>query len=296
MTSLETLPHILGDAKFIARFENNSPEWLELRSRGIGGSDVATISGLNKWESAATLWYKKSGLIDSVKEDNGAMEWGRRLEAPILEKFIEDNPQLEVYTDCGTWVNKDREYQIVNPDGLFKDENGDWGIIEIKTARFADDWAAGVPVYYLTQVQYYLNAFGFKRAFVAVLISGSDYRVFEVQASPLQQSVDLENVERFIASVESKTKPDWDGSDSTYETVRKLHPQIEDDEIEIGELADVYALTKLAADEAANALQLVKTQILDMMGNSKKATSRGKWVFSRQAKGQGVPYLVEKRG
>lgn len=296
MTSVKTLPHVLGDAVFIAKFENNSPEWLELRSRGIGGSDVATISGLNKWESAATLWYKKSGLIDSLKEDNSAMEWGRRLEAPILEKFIEDNPQLEVYTDCGTWRNQEREYQIVNPDGLFQDENGDWGVVEIKTARFGDDWADGVPVYYLTQVQYYLNAFGFKRAFVAVLISGSDYRCFEVQASPLQQSVDLENVERFLESVGSKTKPDWDGSESTYETVRKLHPLIEDSSVELGELFNAYTHAKAAADGASNALQFIKTEILDMMGHAKKATFNGKHVLSRQAKGQGLPYLVEKRG
>lgn len=296
MTSVKTLPEILGDAKFIARFENNSPEWLELRSKGIGGSDVSTIVGLNKWESAATLWYKKSGLIDSHIEDNPAMEWGRRLEQPIMEKFIDEHSELDVFTDCGTWVNQSRPYQIVNPDGLFKDADGNWGIIEVKTARFADDWSDGVPNYYLTQVQYYLSAFGFDRAFVIVLISGSDYRCFEVAASPMQQSIDLHDVERFIDAVEKKIKPDWDGSDSTYETVRKLHPQISDDEVEIGTLFDVYSLTKAAADEASNALQLVKSQILDLMGTAKKATSRGKHVFNRQAKGQGLPYLVEKRG
>lgn len=296
MTSEKTLPHVLGNAEFIARFENNSPEWLELRSRGIGGSEVSTICGLNKWESAVTMFYKRTGKIDSERPDSEPMYWGRALEAPIMNRFIEDNPQLEVYTDVGTWVNRKRDYQIVNPDGIFKDENGEFGIIEIKTARYPDDWMNGVPDYYRTQVQYYLNAFGFKRAYVAVLFSGSDYKCFELAADSFQQSVDLERVEEFLAAVKDDKVPDWDGSDSTYETVRKLHPLIEDDEVELGSLYEIYTAAKTDAAQYAERLQTVKVQILDLMHSAKKGTYNGVHVVSRQAKGQGLPYLVEKRG
>ena len=296
MTSLETLPQVLGNAEFIARFDNNSPEWLELRSRGIGGSEVSTIVGLNKWESAVTMFYKRTGKIATERPDSEPMYWGRALEAPIMNRFIEDNPQLKVYTDVGTWINRKRDYQIVNPDGIFETEDGEFGIVEIKTARYPDDWANGVPDYYRTQVQYYMNAFGFQHAYVAVLFSGSDYRCYELAADSFQQSVDLERVEDFLAAVKENKAPDWDGSDSTLETVRKLHPTIEDSEVEIGALYEEYAAARRDITTYTEDLNRLKGQILDKMGNAKKATFNGQHVLSRQAKGQGTPFLVEKRG
>ncbi len=296
MTSLETLPQVLGNAEFIARFENNSDEWLELRKQGIGGSEVSTICGLNKWESAVTMFYKRTGKITSEREVSEAMYWGTALEEPILNRFIKDNPQLKVYTDVGTWVNRKRDYQIVNPDGIFQTEDGEFGIIEIKTARYPDDWANGVPDYYKTQVQYYLNAFGFQHAYVAVLFSGSDYRVYELAADAFQQSVDIEKVEEFLAAVKENKAPDWDGSDSTMETVRKMHPSIVDDEVELGDLFLEYVATKNAKEYTDGVHSRIKVEILARMGLAKKATYDGKHVLSRQAKGQGTPFLVEKRG
>jgi hypothetical protein len=33
-----------------------------------------------------------------------------------------------------------------------------------------------------------------------------------------------------------------------------------------------------------------------LMGTAKKGTIDGEWAFTRQAKGQGTPFLVAKRG
>ena len=38
-------------------------EWLEDRRKGIGGSDVGALLGLNKYKSPYTLWAAKSGLL-----------------------------------------------------------------------------------------------------------------------------------------------------------------------------------------------------------------------------------------
>ncbi|TGY23723.1 endonuclease, partial [Enterococcus hirae] len=35
-------------------------EWFEDRKRGIGGSDVATVLGLNKYKSPYQLWLEKT--------------------------------------------------------------------------------------------------------------------------------------------------------------------------------------------------------------------------------------------
>lgn len=35
-------------------------EWLRWRKKGIGGSDVSAILGINKWTSAIELWLDKT--------------------------------------------------------------------------------------------------------------------------------------------------------------------------------------------------------------------------------------------
>lgn len=290
-----TLPQVLGDAEFVANYESNTPEWLELRKTGFGGSEVATCLGLNPWESALTLWYKRTNRIDSEVPDNDAMEWGRLLEPVIMDKFRGKHPELEIFDKVGTWRNKDREYQLVNPDGIYRDADGNYGIIEIKTAAYKDDWAYGVPKYYKTQVQYYLNAFGFDHAYVVLLVAGRGYFEYELPADDFQQSIDLAAVERFLKCVENDTQPDWDGSNSTYETIRKVHPLIEDGSVELDELYVLYKNYKAAAAAADSKLTEIKSQIMDAMGSVKNGTYDGKTVMTRTAKGQGLPYLMEKR-
>jgi len=295
MTQNEALAQI-DSATHLGTFDSGSPEWHQLRSKGIGGSQVGTIAGLNKWESCYTAWAKFTGKIDSEIPDSPAMEWGRRLESVVLEKFKDEHPELDVIDEVGTWQNQERPYQIANPDGIAMDEFGNLSVIEIKTARFPDDWDNGVPLYYLTQVQWYLSCLDIQRAYVAVLIGGSDYREFEIEADYFQQRADIALVEQFLAAVENDKAPDWDGSQSTYETVRRIHPDIQDDEVELGELGS-KALEALEKENAAKSEALaLKSQVLDKMGFAKRGLVNGQHVFSRQSRGTGVPFLVTKKG
>lgn len=238
MTQINALEQI-DEATHLGTFDSGSAEWHELRNQGIGGSLVGTIAGLNKWESPYTAWAKYTGKISSEIPDNNAMEWGRRLESVVLDKFADEHPELEVIRDVGTWQNIERPYQIANPDAIVSDEHGNLAVVEIKTARFPDDWENGVPLYYLTQVQWYLSCLGIQRAYVAVLIGGSDYREYEIDADNFQQWADIKLVEQFLAAVEIDTAPDWDGSESTYQTVRTMRPDIYDAEVELGDLGEL---------------------------------------------------------
>lgn len=295
MTHIEPLEQI-EIAQHLGTFESNSPEWHHLRSQGVGGSLVGTIAGLNKWESPYTAWAKYTGQIDDSIPQSPAMEWGHRLEAVVLDKFQDEHPELEVIREVGTWQNLERPYQIANPDAIATDEHGNLVVIEIKTARFPDDWANGVPLYYTTQVQWYLSTLGIQRAFVAVLIGGSDYREFEIEADHFQQEADIALVERWLEHVKNDEAPDWDGSMSTYETVRKMHPEIQDEEVELGDLgAETLAAIDKENDAKAEALKL-KSQVLDKMGLAKRGLVDGQHMFSRQARGTGSPFLVTKKG
>lgn len=283
-------------AEHIGNFDNGSTEWHEARAKGIGGSEVGTICGLNKWESPYTLWAKKTGKIPVSFEQNEAMEWGTRLEPVILDKFEDAHPELELHREVGTWHHPEREWQIANPDGIYLTNDGTFGIVEVKTAQYEDEWSDGVPRYYETQVQWYLQTFGYSHAYVIALFHGNRYREYEVEASPIAQDYALNEVEKFRKFLTTDAEPDFDGTSSTYETVRVMHPDITDDEVELGYLGVQYFQLDEQFKVAEAQLKELKSRILDAMDTAKRGTVEGIWTFSRQARGTGAPYLVVKRG
>lgn len=286
------------DANHMGLFTDRE-EWLKVRESGIGGSEVSTICGLNKWESAYTLWCKKTHRLEAPDlSGKEPVEWGNRLEPVIIDKFADEHPELVVHRDCGTYSNKERPWQRANPDGLYSDDEGNLGILEIKTAQFEDDWIDGIPKYYYTQVQWYMQALGLGEGIVAVLFHGNKYREFPIVANSLEQDVNLERVLMFCEHLEHDTPPVWDDSESTYETLRTIHPDIDPDAtVEVEELGLEYAQLDQAAKQAYAKLQHVKNQIMARMGNAKTATVFGEPKFIRSARGDsGAPYLQPKKG
>ena len=63
-------------------------EWLELRRQSIGGSDAASVVGLNPWKSRFTLFYDKKNKIEDAA-DNEKMRQGRDLENYVAKRFCE---------------------------------------------------------------------------------------------------------------------------------------------------------------------------------------------------------------
>jgi putative phage-type endonuclease len=285
-------------AHLVGNFDSSQPEWHELRKGKIGGSMVGTIAGLNKWESAVTAFYKFTGQIDDSIPDSPAMEWGRRLEATVIDKFEDEHPELVVHRDVGTWVHNERPYQLANPDALLE-RDGELGVLEIKTARYSDDWVDEqgewrVPPYYLTQVQWYLSTLGLKWAYVAVLFSGSDYKEFEVRANPFQQQIDISLVENFLSLIEKNTPPAWDGAANTYETARRLHPEIDSSEVELGQLGADYLQAAIEAQEATERLTKLKSEVVAEMKTAKVGLIGGVPHFWRRSRMGGTPFLVAK--
>ncbi len=303
MSKVNDTPYadVLGTARRTKSFKQDSPEWHELRASGIGGSEVAAICGISPWTSAFTLWAEKTKRVERERLESEAAEWGTRLEDVIRDKFAEKHPELKVYNDKSSWANVDRPWQLSNVDGFYEDAVGNRGILEIKTAAYEDDWKDGagnwvVPQYYMTQVQWYLQTFGFDEAWVAVLFAGRKYIEIEVKANPFQQEMNLIEAERFRKYWLEDKQPDWDGSTSTLETVRKMHPEINGDEHELGELGLQYLDEIAAFDKATERLNEIKSRVLHAMGNAKRGTIEGAWRLTRQARNGGTPYLVNKKG
>lgn len=290
-------------ARALPYAEPQSDLWHEHRKGRLGGSEIAAIAGESKYESAYSLWAKKLDLIPSAVADNEPMYWGRKLESVIIDRFADDNPQYRVFRDVGTWVNKKHDFMLANPDAIYQMANGDFGVLEIKTARFEDDWgkpelgADGVPRYYQTQVQWYLATLGLQFATLAVLISGSDYRTYEIEADHLWQYHDFARAQEFMTCIETKKAPAWDGSESTLQAVKLQHPDIDPDlAVELGDGGMHFYQAQEKLEQQKQEVNQLQAELLSFMGNARIGLVHDIPIYIRTARKGGTPYLTKKKG
>jgi putative phage-type endonuclease len=285
-------PENFPQATHLGNFESDSPEWHEARKHSIGGSEIGTIMGLNPWESAYTLWAKKLELIPNSFQENWAIRLGKAFEEPILKLFGQQHPELEIYR-AGSFVSKEFEFMHANPDAMARNkETGEWIVIEIKTARY--NWDA-LPAHYACQVQHYMHVMGVSKAIV-VAVAGMDWFEYEVEADEFVQLTQADYATMFHKSLTDGTRPEWDGSESTYQTVRQQHPQIDDTEVELGTLGLQLKNAQAMLEESQSQVNLLKSMVLDTMQYAKtgfvlKDGQKIK-IATRQARRDGVPYLV----
>lgn len=294
---MSLLEQLLDKSKavLIGEFENQSPEWHELRSQGIGGSQVGTILGLNQWESAYTLWAKLTGKIPESFEQNEKMYWGTVLEPVIREEWSKQYPAHKIWL-TGTWADG---YRHANPDGILQLTDPvtgevEFGLLEIKTAGYRWD---EVPPQYYAQCQWYMHLLGLKWCNLVVLFQGNTLETFLFDYDPEFAENMVKRVDEFWAGVQADNAPNWDGSQSTYETVRAMHPDIVDDEVELGQLGVTLLLKQAALDHAQEELNQIKSIILDFMGKAKYGLVDGKVLATRSSRSGGTPYLtISKKG
>lgn len=181
-------------------------EWLAQRRTGIGGSDVAPILGMSKWTTPLQVYEDKIG-IGQEQEDNPAMKWGRIHEPSIRQEYAETTGRT-VYVPDGIIAHPKYPFMLASIDGITDDDR----VFEAKTARSADGWgepgSADVPEAYALQVQHYLAVTGKQIADVAVLIGGSDFRIYTLEADKDLQEMLYEAESQFWSRVLARNPPE----------------------------------------------------------------------------------------
>lgn len=163
----------------------NHEAWLENRKAGIGSSEVATIVGLNPYETPFQLWQRKTHRTPP-KDENFFMKAGHYLEDAVA-RFYEDESGRKVIARSAAedlYIHPNFEWARVSPDRLFwldeKRSGDNKGILECKTTQREID-PDNLPPYWFTQVQYQLGVMGRDQASLAWLSAGRtfDYRDIE---------------------------------------------------------------------------------------------------------------------
>lgn len=282
-------------ATLIGHFEPGSAEWHAARANGLGGSEIAPVLGLSPWESRFSLWHRKAGYAPPVQE-TPEMEWGKRLEPVILAKYRDQHPELDFRMRNGTFVNDDRPYQIANPDLLAAEK-----VVEAKYSMFGDGWGEPgtdeIPIYYRTQVLWYLDVLGMDVADLCVLIGGCDYREYTITWDETEAQQLRAAAEEFLHTIEVGERPDIDEHSATYQVIRDMHPLIDEADIDLpDEIAEQFIRARVALHGAEEAEQLARSLVADAMGNARCAIWDGQTIARRQARGEtGTPYIVAAR-
>lgn len=136
--------------------------FLAERRKGLGGSDVAAILGLDPRTTPYKVWCEKVGRELPEKANTHAMRRGNFLEAAVLRRYAkmvnpaEVVPQVPHCADGG-WRRGNQDARIVMPDGTRR-------CLEIKSVNrhvFKEDWGEPwtdeVPDRALCQGLWYAN-------------------------------------------------------------------------------------------------------------------------------------------
>lgn len=157
-------------------------QWLELRYDGLGGSDIASVMGLSKWNTPLNVFNEKT-TRHSDFEGNQFTEWGNRLE-DVLGQAYAEKTGLKVRKRNALLVNSNYPWLFANVDRLIV---GHKKGLEIKTgsAYASSDWGDEgtdqVPDYYKTQAYAYMIVTGYRSWDFAVLLGGNDFRIYTVE-------------------------------------------------------------------------------------------------------------------
>jgi putative phage-type endonuclease len=172
----------------MARIEiqQGSVEWLVLRKSKIGGSDIASVLGVNPYKSRFALFKEKLSPVDQSLND--AMRHGRDTEEEARnffnETFQEDfSPAVFI---CDEW-----EGAIASLDGI--SSNGK----VIEELKCPTSEKSGVPIYYEVQCQWNLMCSKAEVCYFRYYWKDKTYKNYIIKANREMQEMMLKKAKTF---------------------------------------------------------------------------------------------------
>ncbi len=198
-------------------------KWLEIRRKGIGGSDAGTAVGMNRYKSNVTLWREKTGLeIPADISDKPVVAFGKQAERLLRELYRLEYPENVVkYSEFGMYFSEKQPFMFATLDGEITAPDGRRGVLEIKTTTVQNslqwnEWDDRIPDSYYIQVLHQLSCTGFDFAVIMAYIrymkdgeKRSQIRYYRIDRHDVQTDIEwLENKEKiFWQNVADKKRP-----------------------------------------------------------------------------------------
>lgn len=253
-------------------------EWLEYRRTGIGGSDAATIVGLNPYLSLYYLYCDKRGELPP-KEPTEAMRLGTDLEQYVADRWAECTGKT-VRKDRHMWRSTRWPWMLADVDRVVVGENAG---LECKTTSPFNkhDFAGGeIPLTYYVQCQHYMAVMGFDRMYLAVLVLGQGFYHFTIDRDEQEIEALAQAEGDFWEMVQTGTPPPVDAADATTAALQHQYPAETPGEwIPLpdgaSELLDRLCQTQQLIKELDSDCTAAKNQVKAWLGNAEGGTCAG---------------------
>jgi putative phage-type endonuclease len=175
--------------------------------KGIGSSDAPELFLGNQ----LALAMEKLGLMPE-RSDTPEMEWGRRLEPIIAEKYAEVTGRT--LTKGENIASPDYPFMLATPDYCVDKERG----VECKTSGtfMAKEWGEPgtdeVPERYLIQTHHQMIVMGWVVVDIPVLIGGSNFAIYTVERNKELCELIVETERNFWELIQRGELPpiNWD--------------------------------------------------------------------------------------
>lgn len=275
--------------------EEDEKEWLADRTKGIGGSDVGAICGVNKYSSARLVYLKKTGQYQDGEDEfsDAALErmhFGRMLEPIVANEYVRRTGN-KVIVSPAMLAHKDYPWAIANVDRLIVDDKGiPYGILECKTAsEYMDDaWSDGdIPISYLYQLNWYLWVTGLEYGVIACLVGGNKFYHYEVwRNDELLRDEIFPKVDRFWNyHVKNLIEPELSGTDADSESVANEYSEV----IKGSEIV----LEDETMNELAATVKECKAKVKELEATEKEAANRLKDALKNNEIGYTKDYIIK---
>jgi putative phage-type endonuclease len=274
-------------------------EFREIRKNTIGGSDIASIAGLNPWATNVDVYLQKTGQAEV--SENEKMKWGKHLEPVVANEYGSNNSDtlrienvfsvLQSVDLAFATANLDRLSILKSPTGKFENVQGN-GVLEVKTTSWSQAWDNDeIPDYYYCQLQWYLGVTGLKWGQFAVLINGNDYResgIVYADNDVFQNLLDI--ADRFYNfHLKKRVPPIPNGKPQIADAHKLLHPEMDNTTVRldtsIDELISKRAKINAYQKQLSGQIAEINANILHRLGAHKYGETDN-WKITTVAKNQ----------
>lgn len=249
------------------------------RASVVGASEVAALFDASPWVTHFELWHRKNGTVATPEfGGNERIEWGIRLERPIIEAAVDrfgykllDTPRR---LDNGKGLGG-------HPDQIAMCPRRGRGILEVKMADWlvAKRWGDEPPLHYLLQNMAYQGLAQCDWGDVIVLVGGNELRRYEYQFRPVIYADIEARVASFWQTVREGKPPkaDYTRDGATLSQIYDPSDTLIDlrRDNRMPEVLQEYLDAKAAETAAAARLDAAKAEIMEKLGENAAALVDG---------------------
>ena len=270
------------------------------RQTGLGGSDIATLLGINPFSTKYKLYLQKRGEL-APEPDNSRTKAGRVMES-VIASMVSDREGCKLRRVNRTLRHPKHDFLIAHID---RDFVGVRKGLEIKNVspRMVYLWGKdgqpdAVAEYYVPQPHHYMLVMDYPAFDVAAYFGGDDLRIYPMERDPEMDELIIETAHDFwhnhvLAGI--PPEPEFDHP-TTLPLFKRLYPGTNGETIEADEMiihwAKVAEEAARKASEYDKVAETAKNHLLAFMGDSAVLKLDANKVFRRKII-QRKPYTVE---